>query len=108
MDDYKRLKREHTKLFSQYHRWYARAYDNIRSKNICEYLSNKYISFREARDRNGQKRALYKELRVLKRKRRLAWCHYRKRVRFNIFRVAFFKHTKKCPEFCRQLVEQYL
>lgn len=102
MEEYHRIKKEHFKLFSLYHRWYTSP------NSICRTLNTKYTSFRNASDKLTQKRALYKELCRLRHRRTLAWRRYRQRVRFNIFRLVFFKQTRKCPEFCRQRIEQYL
>lgn len=109
MEEYKHLKREHLKLFSQYHRWYAHAHEKKQtSESICRDLSIKYKSFKHAPNNKDRKRALYKELRTLRRKRTLAWRRYRNRKRFNVFRLAFFNQTNVCAEFCRHHVEQYL
>ena len=109
MEKYNRLKKEHLKLFLLYHQWYNDAHNkNIDSRRIYRTLSTKYTSFRRASNNTARKRALYTELRRLGHQRRLAWRHYYQRLRFNIFRLVFFSQTKRCPEFCRQLVEQYL
>lgn len=109
MEEYRRLKREHFRLFTLYNKWYKHVHEAKHSnKTVSLVLRTKYTSFRRATDRHAQKNALYSELRTLKRLKMLAWRRYRQRVRFNIFRLVFFKQTKTCPEFCRPLVEQYL
>lgn len=111
MEEYRRLKQEHFKLYSQYHRWYYHSHQKPTLDNytrICRTLGTKYTSFKRASGKNGQKQALYKELRLARHRRTLAWRRYRQRVRFNVFRLVFFKQTQRCPEFCRQFVEQYL
>ena len=106
MEEYKHLKKEHFKLFSLFHRWYNDVHAD--SNRICHTIRNKYKSFSNASNSSAQRKALYNELHKLRKQRTLAWRRYRKRVRFNIFRLVFFKQTRKCPEFCRQLIEQYL
>ena len=100
MNTYNKIKKKHFKLFTLYHRWY-----NHPKKPTP---LNKYQSFRTSNDFYTKRKAIYRELIILRRKRTQAWRNYKNEKRFNNFKLVFYKKTSVCPEFCRHFVLSYL
>jgi len=101
-------------LFERYHDWYNGVM--APHSNVCYETFRRIFKgetrvlklVRPVHSTNDIKQILYKEIRRLTARKRIAWHKYQNNLRFNLFCISVYRKTRVDVSFARHKILEYL